>query len=378
MRVLHVTPFFQEQYGGTERYCHNLCTELAKLGHDVEVYTARINSNTPLVSHTNGVRVRRFYTPTVVWSINPLSFMLHRLLQSDHDIIHVHSYLYFASNQAVLAKILRSITHRRTRLLLHLHGGIGSPIYLRSKPLKKVAKSVYDAVIGRAMVRVADRVLSADAAGAKAGAEILGIDPRRITIIHNGINLAECTKQRNQKGQQSHDILYVGDLERWKGIATLLEAMRILHSQGNGFNLKLLGDGTQRKRLQGLAHGLPVQFMGQVPHDEVLKLMSNAFAVALPSLWEGIPTVGLEAMATQTPFIGTNVGGIPELIENKVTGLLVPRENPAELAKAILRLEDHRLRQELTRNAFQRVQQQFDIAGIARQLERLYRIVLAS
>jgi glycosyltransferase involved in cell wall biosynthesis len=226
------------------------------------------------------------------------------------------------------------------------------------------------------MVRAADRVLSADSANANAAAQSLGLDPRAIDIIHNGINFSECSKQQNQNGHDSRDILYVGDLEPWKGIETLIQAMRILENRGNGFSLKLVGEGTQRRRLEALAKGLDVQFIGQLPHEEVPRIMSEAFAVALPSLWEGIPTVGLEAMATRTPFIGTNVGGIPEIVQDNVTGLLVPRDSPNEFASAILRLEDKKLRQKLTQNACRLVQQRFDISGIARQLEKLYGLLL--
>jgi glycosyltransferase involved in cell wall biosynthesis len=227
------------------------------------------------------------------------------------------------------------------------------------------------------MVRAADRVLSADRASANLASRILDLDSRAIAIIPNGINFSECARQQNQNGHESRDILYVGDLEPWKGIETLIQAMRILENCGNGFSLKLVGDGTQRKRLEALAKGLDAQFIGELPHEEVPKIMSEAFAVALPSLWEGIPTVGLEAMATRTPFIGTNVGGIPEIVQDNVTGLLVPGGNPRELANALLRLTDKELRQKLTRNASQLVQQRFDISGIARQLEKLYGVLLA-
>jgi glycosyltransferase involved in cell wall biosynthesis len=106
--------------------------------------------------------------------------------------------------------------------------------------------------------------------------------------------------------------------------------------------------------------------------------MSRAFAVVLPSLWEACPTVGLEAMATGTPFIGTNVGGIPELVQNNVTGLLVPPNKPAELASAILRLSDDGVRQTLTTNALRLVQNRFDIARVARKVDRLYQNMLAA
>jgi glycosyltransferase involved in cell wall biosynthesis len=381
MKVLQVTPFFGEQYGGCERYAYNLSRELAKLGHEVEVFTARMNRLTSQRSNIEGVRVHRFYTPKVVWNINPINFMLHRLLTAEHDIVHVHSYLYFSSNQAVLAKILRSIVHRRTRLLLHIHGGVGEPSNLRLRPYKRVLKTAYDFTVGRLSMRAADHIVSADEANARAAAKVFHIPRSRLSIIYNGINLSEFAKFSGKGcsgSSEKHEILYVGDLEPWKGVQTLIETMRVLQANGNAFTLKLAGEGSQRHRLEALANGVGVEFLGEVPHAQIPEMMSRAFAVVLPSLWEACPTVGLEAMATGTPFIGTNVGGIPEIVRQNVTGLLVPPNRPAELASAILRLSNDRLRQKLTTNALRLVQTRFDIARVARKVDRLYRNILTA
>jgi len=381
MKVLQVAPFFGEQYGGCERYAYNLSSELAKLGHEVEVFTARVNRQTPQRSNVQGVRVHRFYTPKVVWNINPINFMLHRLLAADHDIVHVHSYLYFSSNQAVLAKILRSIVHRRTRLVLHIHGGVGGPNNLRLKPYKRVLKTAYDFTVGRLSMRTADHIVSADQANARAAAEVFHIPRSRLSVIYNGINLSEFAKFSGKGcngSSEKREILYVGDLEPWKGVQTLIETMRLLEAKGNSFTLKLAGDGSQRHRLEALANGASVEFLGEVPHPQIPEMMSRAFAVVLPSLWEAVPTVGLEAMATGTPFIGTNVGGIPEIVRNNITGLLVPPNNPGELASAILRLSDDRVRQKLSANALRLVQNRFDIAQIARKVDGLYRSIMTA
>jgi len=374
MRILQVTPFLEEQYGGTERYCINLSKELVKLGHEVEIFTAKIKPETPKTSEINGIRVRRFCTPKVIWNINPFTVMIHKLLESDHDIVHVHSYLYFSSNQAILAKILRSLLRRQTTLLLHIHGGVGIPRHLRENPEKEVLKAIYDKTVGRVMMTAADRLLSACLSDAKAVAKLFGMPKDKITIIYNGIDISKFPSPRNNSGYRSRDILFVGDLERWKGVDTLIDGMRILHKKDKSFTLRLVGDGSLRSSLEERADGLDVEFLGQIPHSEMPKIMGSAFALVLPSLWEGIPTVGLEAMASGTPFIATNVGGIPEIVKHNVTGLLIPRNNPTKLAKAILRLTDTKLRHKLTRNAYQLVKTRFEISRIAKKAEKVYKL----
>ena len=152
MRILQVTPYFGEHYGGTERYCYNLSRALVDLGHEVHVYAARITRESPRKEVKDGINIHRFPTPTTIWNINPFPMMLHRLLTNKFDIIHAHSYIYTTSNQALLAKIGRQILRKRTNLILHLHGGLGIPPYLSNQPLKKVAKHFYDATIGKTMM----------------------------------------------------------------------------------------------------------------------------------------------------------------------------------------------------------------------------------
>ncbi|MFX1562470.1 MAG: glycosyltransferase family 4 protein [Promethearchaeota archaeon] len=372
MRILQVTPFLNEQYGGSERYCYNLSKELVKLGHEVDVFTSRINKKTPLTSNFDGIKIKRFYTPTVIWNINPLSIMLHRLLKADYDIVHVHSYLYFSSNQAILAKILRSILRRRTPIILHLHGGIGSPSNLLLKPYKRVLKKAYDATIGKLMMLAADGIFASSYADATAAAKAFQHPLEKIRIVYNAIDFTKFSSPINKDDHMSKEILFVGDLERWKGIDTLIQAMHCLSTLGEDFKLKLIGDGSLRQRLESEKNSFNIEFLGQVPHKEIPLAMNSAFTVVLPSYWEGIPTVGLEAMATRTPFIGTNVGGIPEIIQNNITGLLIPPNNPPRLANAILRLRNKKLRQKLTKNAFQLVKNQFEVTHIAKQTIHLY------
>jgi glycosyltransferase involved in cell wall biosynthesis len=373
MRILQVTPYFNEHYGGTERYCYNLSLALAELGHEVHVYSARIKNSSLRKEERDGISIHRFPTACTIWNINPLSIMLHRLISSDFDIIHVHSYLYTSSNQAVLAKILRAAIRRRTSIILHLHGGLGIPPYLKHQAIKKIAKQVYDATLGKIMMRSADHILSACQSDAILAQKYFNIPSSKISVIYNAVDTTVFTPIKNRMGTtQNPYLLYVGDLERWKGPRAILKAMEILKKRGHDFLLKLAGVGSIEKQLRKMTDGLDIKFLGVVPHSQIPKLMREAFACILPSYWEGIPTVGMEAMASGTPFIGTDVGGIPELINPDVTGILVPPNAPLEIANAVQRLENDKLRQKIIREAIKLINEKFTIEIIAKQTEKVY------
>ena len=370
MRILHITPFLGEQHGGSERYAHKISKHLVQRGHNIDIYTSCINPKTPRQSIIDGINVHRFCTPKVIWNINPLCLMLPALLKSNHDIIHAHSHLYFTSNQALLAKCLRSLIRRPTRIILHLHGGVGNPRLVPHSPLRKVVKRLYDAHIGFWMIKNADCVISTDRFNAQAAAQLFQIPIEKIPIIHNGIDLT--TFSPNHNNNNSKEILYVGDLEPWKGVNSLIQAMNLLHELNTDFTLKVVGDGSLRHSLEAQTTNSNTEFIGQVPHSKIPQLMNNAYAVVLPSLWEGIPTVGLEAMASGTPFIGSNIGGIPEIVTHETTGLLIPPNNPREIVNALLRLTNPQLRKKLVHNARNLVTKKHAIPKICEKLEHLY------
>ena len=139
------------------------------------------------------------------------------------------------------------------------------------------------------------------------------------------------------------EVLFVGRLSEEKGIRELARA-------AEGLNLVVAGDGPLRD--------LVPDALGFVPHDEAQRLIGRAAVVVLPSHREGLPMVILEAMAHGRPIVATPVGGIPTLVEDGVTGLLVPRGDPQALREAIERLlADRVLRRKLGAAARARVQE---------------------
>jgi glycosyltransferase involved in cell wall biosynthesis len=136
--------------------------------------------------------------------------------------------------------------------------------------------------------------------------------------------------------------LFVGVLEPCKGVDVLLEAFARVVRELPGARLQIVGEGPRRAELEAQARrlglGPSLVFRGTFPRRELPALLDAARLLVLPSRSEGLPRVIVEAMARARPVVATRVGGIPELVEHGVTGLLVPPEDPDALADALVRL----------------------------------------
>jgi colanic acid/amylovoran biosynthesis glycosyltransferase len=160
-----------------------------------------------------------------------------------------------------------------------------------------------------------------------------------------------------------------------KGHVHLVEATRLLVARGVDVRVDLAGDGPVepqlRKRVAELGLTGSVEFLGRVPHDELLEELGRGRwdVVALASDVEGIPVSLLEAMAYGLPVVGTRVGGIPELLTDEV-GLLVPPGDPPALADALEQLaRDPAARASLGARGRARVEEAFSVEQVAAELE---------
>jgi glycosyltransferase involved in cell wall biosynthesis len=166
------------------------------------------------------------------------------------------------------------------------------------------------------------------------------------------------------------------NLEYWKGIDVLIDAAARASAR---LRLEIFGDGTQRSRLQDQAQlrGVDARFHGFVP--DLRTRLSELHAFALPSRGDNFPVVILEAMASRLPVVATRVGGIPELVVDGETGLLVDVDDPGGLGEALDRLaRDATERRQMGLRGAQRVADHFSPAGVARQMLSLYEGVCAS
>lgn len=134
-------------------------------------------------------------------------------------------------------------------------------------------------------------------------------------------------------------LLVVGRLRIRKGVDVLLAAMPELLRRHPGARLLIAGDGEHRATLEraaaALALGDAVSFLGRADAKRVRRLLRGAAVLVVPSIYEGMPLVVLEAMEASVPVVASRVSGIPEVVEDGHTGWLVPPEEPASLAVAL-------------------------------------------
>jgi glycosyltransferase involved in cell wall biosynthesis len=140
---------------------------------------------------------------------------------------------------------------------------------------------------------------------------------------------------------ETASVLFVGALERVKGVDVLLDAWQLVRDRRSGVRLVIVGKGSMEAEVRRRAAGDPdIEMVGLVPREALRDLLDAATLVVLPSRSEGLGRVVLEASARSRPVVASRVGGIPELVEDGETGLLVQPEDPAALAAAVLRILD--------------------------------------
>jgi len=171
-----------------------------------------------------------------------------------------------------------------------------------------------------------------------------GLDNKQLAVIHSSVPV-DTIPALPEPEPGPFRIRYLGSLEVRKGIDVLLRALAALNARGGDWNCDIVGSGPERSRLERLCADLNledrVRFLGPLPFEKVKTVYEDANVVVVPSIvgpggrTEGIPNVIMEALAHQRPVIATDVSGIPELVKDHETGLLVSPGDDAALADAL-------------------------------------------
>ncbi len=199
-------------------------------------------------------------------------------------------------------------------------------------------KAPFQILLGLITARAADLVLApSEATAAELRRDYCAGDwAERIGVIPNvtgGLVVAPAGEVEGPPGY----LLFVGRLRIRKGVEVLLEALRELRREIPGAALRIAGDGEHRAALERAAADLgpAVAFLGTRDAARVRTLLRGAAALVVPSIYEGMPLVVLEAMEAGAPVVASAVSGIPEVVVDGETGWLVPPEDPRALARAL-------------------------------------------
>lgn len=209
------------------------------------------------------------------------------------------------------------------------------------------------------------------------------ISPNKVLTIENGIDgtrfeiTIDKQKKRRELGlRDTGPVIGLGvRLAEQKGITYMLQAMPQVIKVFPDVTLIIAGDGELKEELQREVRQLNIEqnvcFVGaRLDIPELLQLFD---VYVLPSLWEGMPMVLLEAMAAGCPVVATDVGGVPKVIDRGESGLLVKSRNPVQLGTAVVRLlSDKQLQERFVIRGLEKFDRKFSASIMTRQYEKLY------
>jgi len=215
------------------------------------------------------------------------------------------------------------------------------------------------------------------------------VDEHKIHVIPNGIDLKAIDKIKDydtpilSKYDLERDkyVLFMGRLSVLKGVQYLIKAFSSIKKEYSKLKLVIVGTGDFEDYLRNLAHGVEdVVFTGYIDSPTVKKaLYENCLAVAVPSLYEGLPMVILEAMACKKAVIGSDVGGIPTLIRHRKNGFLTKPEDSKSLEEFIrILLEDANLRKSMGSFGRKLAEKKFTVDKMVGETLRVYESLVQS
>ncbi|MFN2505176.1 MAG: glycosyltransferase family 4 protein [Acidimicrobiales bacterium] len=333
-----VAPFFPPKVGGLEHYAQEIARGLVGLGEwDVTVFTANHAARRTTVEVSDAMTVHRLRPWLSVSNtpVNPMWFWyLRRAFAANRiDAVHAHTPVPFLSDIAAMAAGSRP-------LIVTYHAG--SMIKGR-QPVDGVIRRYERAILPR-LLRRADALV---AVSASVASRFFTEYPEKTSVLSPGVDAARFVPAPTSSAQGPPTVLYVGKIAtsaQWKGLAQLFDAFTLIVEQVPEARLVLVGGGDavgsylERAERAGVRES--VDLAGELGGDDLVSAYQMASVVVLPSLTEA-ESFGMsliEAMACAKPVVGSRIGGIPFVIDDGVTGLLVPPGDAKALAGACLRL----------------------------------------
>jgi glycosyltransferase involved in cell wall biosynthesis len=251
--------------------------------------------------------------------------------------------------EAAAALAGRSLARVPAKVVLEVHGDWETATRLYGSPLRRLVEPVSRAA-ARAAVRHADavRTVSPFTSGL---VRSIGVEPAATFMTYLD---ADAFRSAPVPLPEQPQALFVGVLERYKNVHALAAAWRSAARHVPEATLHVVGRGRERAAIELLARELPGRVVWDewLPSDRIARALDEATVLVLPSLSEGLPRVVVEAFARGRAVIGARAGGIPDIVEDGVNGLLVPPWDTDALAAALVRvLTDRGLAQSLADGA---------------------------
>lgn len=312
--------------GGAEEHLHRVFGRLARRGHRVTLLCSGWEGCTPRVE-IDGIQVHRTGGRYTFNLAAPLYCQRH-LGDEDFDVA--------VEDLNKVPMLAPQWSGARTHLLL-VHHLFGATAFREANPLLAAATWLFERVIP-AVYRGLPCV--AVSRSTREDLDRRGLDPSRIAVIHNGVELEGLGPAAARFAEPT--VVYLGRLKRYKRVDLVLSAVARLRQGGVPVKMIVAGQGDARPALEETARRLgiadSVHFAGFVPDDRKRELMSRSWVHALTSPKEGWGITSIEASACGTPTVASDSPGLKETVRHGETGLLVPHGDVDALAAALARV----------------------------------------
>lgn len=385
MKILQVCPKFHHSVAsGSTKVAYCISKELARRGHLVTVYTSDMKDKYTRINHgveeKDGVRVHRFQSVGTIATREMKIFVTPTIIPSlkneaySFDVIHVHEYRSFQSVVHHYAK------KHGVPYILQAHGSLP-----RSIGAWRKLKWIYDVLFGYRLLSDASKVIALSRIEAERYRG-MGVPEEKVAVIPNGIDLSEYVdlppkgsfKKKFSIDEKEKIILYLGRIHRIKGIDILLKAFAAVIGKLGDVKLVVAGpDDGYLRELQALTKALKIEdnvlIPGPLYSRSKLEAYVDADVYVLPSRYETFPMGLLEAYSCGKPVIASRVGGLKDLVIDKVTGLSVEPGGTKQLANSIrYLLNNDDKAEEMGLRGKQFVKKNFAIEKVVDRLARLY------
>lgn len=334
MKIIQVLPYFC--FGGAETMCENLTCALRNLGHEVTVVSL-YNEHTPISQRMEAAGVPiRYLDKKLGLDLSMISKLTAIFWEEKPDVVHTHlDVIKYAVPAAKLAGVRRCV-HTVHNIAQQEAGG----------RLQKWVNAFFFRRGWSVPVALSPQV-------GRTIQEYYGLPEAAVPIVYNGTDLSRCQVKEDYCLENPVQLLHIGRFNPQKNHERVVEAFALLCQRYPKCHLTLVGDGEGRQTIQELAQRREIAdkitFAGV--QSNVYPYLAGADLFLLPSDYEGIPMTIIEAMGTGLPIVATAVGGVPDMLEDQQSGLLVPCDTQA-VADACARLaEDQTLREKLGRAA---------------------------
>ncbi|MFH1541673.1 MAG: glycosyltransferase family 4 protein [bacterium] len=344
MKIAMLVPYFYPHTGGTEKYVKDLSMSLIKAGHEVTVISTNlpVEKNAPAEEMMNGFKLIRLPAKNL-FSYLPCTLKKFDLkMLEGFDVVHCHV-PSFGFLRAVAGKIKQPliVTYHCDVTISEKYYGIQVPGWII-----KSAEWVFN-TIAKVLLRKADVVYNTTKTYADSSpvlSKMKNILHIPIGIFYDHIDETQKKLGLSEKDKEPRQLLWLGRMAGNKGCDYTVKALPMILEEVPDAKLVICGDGEEKGHINDLIDKLGVrdhiEMYGIVNFDELVKLFYKSLVYIFPSInrLEAFGIVQLEAFANYTPVICTDIPGPNAVMDVGTTGLIVPKQSPEAIAKAVIPL----------------------------------------